>query len=118
MTTIEQLMHATLHEVFGERDDQRRRAAIARVYATDVRFADADGVVTGRDALDVKARGILAGAPGFVFTTDGPARVVQDLGYQAWGFGPQGQPPVVRGADIALVAGGLITSLHTMLITG
>jgi hypothetical protein len=44
-------------------------------------------------------------------------RVTQDLGYLAWSFGPEGAAPVVRGADIALVADGLITSVHTLLLT-
>jgi SnoaL-like protein len=115
--TTEELMRANLLEVFGERDPDRRRAAIARICAPDVEFADPEETVVGHAALDAKAQGILDQAPGFVFAPDGPVRVVQDLGYLAWGFGPQGGPPVVRGADIALVRDGLITSLHTLLMT-
>ena len=117
MATIEQLMQANLLEVFGERDSGRRRAAIARTYASDVRFADPEETVQGHEALNAKAQKILDDAPGFVFAIDGPVRVVQDLGYLAWSFGPAGAAPVVRGADIALVADGLITSVHTLLVT-
>jgi hypothetical protein len=35
---ITELMHANLFEVFNERDDAHRLAAIARIYADDVRL--------------------------------------------------------------------------------
>ena len=117
MATIEQLMHANLLEVFNQRDGERRRAAIGRTYAPEVRFSDPDEVVEGHEALDAKAQKLLDGAPGFVFTPAGPIQVNHDLGYLAWNFGPAGQPPVARGTDIALVTDGLITSLYTLLFT-
>ena len=117
MATIEQLMQANLLEVFNERDGERRRAAIGRTYGSDVRFSDPDEVVEGHEALDAKAQKILDGAPGFVFSPAGPIQVNHDLGYLAWNFGPQGQPPVVRGVDIALVTDGLIHAVYTLLFT-
>jgi SnoaL-like domain len=117
MASIEQLMHANLLEVFNERDGERRRAAIARTYADGVTFADPDELVEGHAALDAKAQKILDGAPGFVFSAAGPIRVNHDLGYLEWSLGPEGQPPVVRGLDIALVADGLITAVYTLLLS-
>jgi hypothetical protein len=35
---IAELMHANLFEVFDQRDSTLRRAAIARIYADDVRW--------------------------------------------------------------------------------
>jgi hypothetical protein len=116
MATIEQLMRANLLEVFNERDGARRRAAIARTYSPGVRFSDPDDIVEGFAELDAKAQTILDDAPGFSFTLAGPIQVNHDLGYLRWNFGPAGQPPVVRGVDIALVAGGLIISLYTVLL--
>ncbi|GLY16823.1 nuclear transport factor 2 family protein [Kineosporia rhizophila] len=114
--TIEELMHANLLEVFGERDAERRRAAIERTCAPDVRFSDPQEVVVGRDALSAKAQKILDEAPGFVFSPAAPAYAVQNLGHLAWNFGPQTQPPIVRGIDIALVENGLIASFYTLLL--
>lgn len=81
-------------------------------------FADPEDIVTGRDALDAKAGRLLDESPGLVFSAAGPVRVNHDLGYLAWNLGPEGQPPVVRGLDIALVKGGLISSLYTLLLNG
>ena len=115
VNTISDLMHANLLEVFGERDRERRLASIARTYTEDVVLHDPEGVVTGRTALDAKVAGLLDGAPGFVFRPSGPLRECDDLGLLAWEFGPDGEPPVVRGIDIALVSDGRIASLHTIL---
>ena len=46
--TISLLMDANLLEVFNERDDERRAAAISSYYAPDVRWTDDDGVTVGR----------------------------------------------------------------------
>lgn len=104
-----------LFDVFNERDADKRRAAIARVYSPDVKFIDPDEVVSGCDALDVKAGRLLAEAPEFVFSGGGQIMVNHDLGYLAWNFGPAGQPAVVRGMDIALVQDGVISTIYTLL---
>jgi hypothetical protein len=108
-------MQANLLEVFNERDEASRRAAIARTYTPDVVFSDPEEVVIGHEALNSKAERLLDEAPGFVFRPIGPILTSHDLGYLAWGFGPDGGDPVVRGLDIALVDGGLIKTLYTLL---
>ncbi|WP_307860009.1 nuclear transport factor 2 family protein [Curtobacterium aurantiacum] len=109
------LMHANLFEVFGERDPDRRRAAIERTYAPDVTFFDPDEVVTGHDALQAKAQRLLDGTPGFVFSPAGPVYENHGMGYLAWHFGPEGQPPVVSGMDICFVEGDVIAKVYTLL---
>jgi hypothetical protein len=117
VTQIADLMAANLLEVFGERDPARRRAAIERTYAPDVVFSDPDEVVVGHEALAAKAQKILDGAPDFVFAPAGQTYVNHDLGYLAWGFGPEGADPIVRGVDIALVRDGLIANVYTLLLS-
>jgi uncharacterized protein YcaQ len=114
-STIEELMHANLHEVFAERDAEKRAAAIARIYRDDVVFSDPDELVVGRAALAAKAQKLLDDAPGFAFVADGPIRVNHDMGHLAWAFGPAGQEPIVRGFDIAFVENGLIAKVYTLL---
>ena len=115
-TAIESLMNANLLEVFGQRDPVQRRAAIDRIYSEYVVFLDPEEVVEGRDALDVKAQKLLDGAPGFVFSAAGPVYVNNDMGYLAWNFGPAGQPPAVRGVDIAFVHEDRIAKVYTLLL--
>jgi hypothetical protein len=51
-----------------------------------------------------------------VFRPDGPVRVSHDLGQLAWAFGPEGEAPVVRGVDIALIEGDRIAKVYTLLL--
>lgn len=115
-TSISTLMHTNLLDVFNERDRDRRHSVIDRIHAEDVVFHDPEGTLVGRAALDDKVQGLLDGALGWVFRPAGPVRESRGLGLLAWEFGPEGQPPVVTGIDIALVDdGGRIATLHTML---
>ncbi|MEV4620220.1 nuclear transport factor 2 family protein [Asanoa sp. NPDC049573] len=116
MPGAEELLHSNLHEVFGERDPRRRRAAIDRTYTEDVTFTDPDGVYRGREALDNQAQKLLDGAPGFVFEEDGPAYLGPDTAAQAWRFGPPGNP-VARGVDVLTIRDGLVSDLRTLLAT-
>ncbi|MCR0983404.1 nuclear transport factor 2 family protein [Roseomonas populi] len=114
-TGIAALLRRNLHEVFGERDAARRRAAIAELYAEDLVFADPHGTQHGQAALDKAVERLHEELPGFVFTETGPAQAVEGAGRLAWGFGPPGQPPRVTGLDVVLVREGRITSLFTFL---
>ncbi len=55
MPDAAELLRMNLHEVFSERDPEKRRGAIERTYAEDVRFIDPQGEVVGREALNDRA---------------------------------------------------------------
>lgn len=110
-----EVLRTNLREVFGERDGERRRRAIDRLYGDDVRFTDPEGTVTGRAALFDKVQGILDGAPDHFTFVEESSGAAGDLGLLRWAFGPPDAPPVVRGTDVALVAEGRIVTLYTIL---
>lgn len=88
-----ELLRANLHEVFSQRDSDRRRAAIERTYADDVRFIDPEAEVVGWQALNDRAQQLLDGAPGdSVLEEDGPRYLGPDTAAMAWRFGPPGSP--------------------------
>ena len=115
--SLEKLMYANLLEVFGERDPERRMAAIRRTYTPDVVAADPDGEVVGYEALSAKAQSILDQSPDFVFQVDGTVYQVADALYLGWALGPEGAAPVVRGADFALVRDGRMSRLYTVIFS-
>jgi hypothetical protein len=105
MPDVNELLHSNLHEVFAERDPERRRVAIERTYAEDVTFIDPEGEVVGRQALSDQAQKLLDGlVAGFVFEEDGPRYVGTDTAALAWRLGP----PVARWP------GGSISSRSVM----
>lgn len=114
--TVSDLLSANLHEVFGNRDAASRRAAIERIYTEDVEFTDPEGVSTGRDALEDKARALLERVPPtFRFTEDGERYASAGNGALAWAFGPEGEP-AARGIDIITVREGRIAALLTLFV--
>lgn len=82
--TIDQLMHGNLFDVFNERDPQRRRAAVAKIYAPTVRWTDDEGVYVGHDALDTKAAQLQNGLGPLQFVADGPVHQTTGFGFLAW----------------------------------
>jgi hypothetical protein len=114
-TALADLMERNLFDVFGQANSARRAAAIAELYTADCTFFEAEGQVTGREALNTKVESIRKDAPGFVFRVAGPAQVNHDLGRLRWQLGPAGAPPVVTGTDIAIFENGRIRALYTFL---
>jgi hypothetical protein len=73
MPDARELLHSNLHEVFSERDLERRRAAIERTYTEDVRFIDPEGEFVGWQALSDQVQKLLDGPlAGFVFRRGRP----------------------------------------------
>jgi hypothetical protein len=115
MADGEQLLHRNLHEVFAERDPERRWKAIERTYAEDVSFIDPEGEVVGRRALGERAQKLLDTAPDdFVFEEDGPRYAGIDSAALAWRFGPSGNP-VARGIDVLTIRNGRVSALRTLV---
>src|SRR5205809_7120856 len=64
--SISTLLTRNLHDVFGENDPARRRAAINEIYTEDCVFYDpTKGVYRGRDEIDRVAGKIKATHPDF-----------------------------------------------------
>lgn len=114
--TTPELMHANLLEVFNERDRARRRAAIARTYASDIRWTDDDGVTTGRAALDAKAEALQAKLGDPQFVAAGPTYQTLGLGYLAFHLVDSGGDGLHgSGFDVAIVRDDRIAELYTVL---
>jgi hypothetical protein len=109
-------MHANLLEVFNERDHDLRRAAIARIYADDIRWTEDDGITIGRDALNAKTIDLQARLGDLQFIAAGPTHQTLGLGYLAFHLvEPGGDTPVSSGFDVAIVHDGVIAQLYTVL---
>ena len=110
-----ELLHNNLHEVFSQRDPERRWAAIERTYTEDVTFIDPEGAFVGRQALSDQAQKLLDGVlAGFVLEEDGPRYIGTDIAALAWRFGPPGHP-VARGIDILTIRDGRVSAVRTLI---
>ncbi|MFB1294082.1 nuclear transport factor 2 family protein [Mycobacterium sp. pW049] len=114
---IDAVMLSNLLDVFNEREGAARQAAIARTYAEDVRWTDAEGVVSGRDALEAKCVELQSNLGESQFVSAGPVHQLPGFGYLAWSLvDPASGNAVMTGFDAAVVRDGVITDLWTVLI--
>lgn len=112
---VRELLDRNLQEVFGENDDERRRAAIDELWAEDGVLYVPPGIVSGRDAIDKFAGDLRKTHPLFVYTPHGAPQVLHDAGRLAWGSGPSGEAPEYTGWDIIHVHNGRIAALYVFL---
>ncbi len=111
---IETLIKRNLHEVFGERDAQKRRQAIAEIWTEDCVFIDHSGKSQGRDELDRAVTLLHQRLPGYVFSELRPADLLHESGRLAWSYGRPGEEPI-KGLDVVLVRNGQISLMLTFL---
>ena len=112
----EPLLHENLVRVFGERNRERRQAAIAEIYAPDAVLYEPDVSAAGHQAINDAVETLLANVPPeFVFTAQGAAIGHHGIARLRWAAGPPNGPVAVTGTDIALVAAGRIQRLYVLL---
>src|SRR5258708_8851371 len=90
MFSTSTLLTRNLHDVFGEDDPARRRAAIDEIFTEDCVFYDpSQGVYRGRDEIDRVAGAIKATHPDFRYQ---PIAAPEELGNGGRGQLVSGRP--------------------------
>jgi|SRR6516164_7378580 hypothetical protein len=110
--SIATLLSRNLHEVFGENDPVRRRAAIDEIWAEDGVFYDPNGVHRGRDEIDRVAGSIKATHPDFRYQPLSPPEVTGDGGRIRWVSGRPGEAPAYAGTDFLIARDGRIVAVY------
>jgi len=88
--SIETLLKRNLHEVFGERNANRRREAIAQLWTDDCVFIDHNGKNT--DAMNsIVHRALISGFPTTFSVSFGPVEhsTKAAIGLELWTAGPR-----------------------------
>jgi hypothetical protein len=115
VSVIETLLNRNLREVFGEGDQDRRRAAIQALYTEDCVLYVPPGIFVGHDALDKFAGDLRATHPHFVYTPHGAPQALHNSGRLAWGSGPNGETPQYTGVDFIIARDEKIAALYVYL---
>src|SRR5258707_3410403 len=107
MFSTSTLLTRNLHDVFGENDAARRRAAIEEIFTEDGVFYDpTNGAHRGRDEIDRVAAAIRATHPDFRYQPLAEPEELGNGGRPQWGSGrPRGAPPYARTDFIILTDG-------------
>jgi len=112
---ITALLCRNLTEVFDEHDADRRRVAIAELWAADAIFVDPEGRFVGHAALETAIEKLHDNTPGHRFAPNGEPLVHEGGGLLNWTYGPDDDPARITGQDVAVVADGKIVALYTYL---
>jgi hypothetical protein len=110
--SISTLLIRNLHDVFGENDPARRRAAIDEMFTEDCVFYEPNGVHRGRDEIDRIAGAIKATHPTFRYQPIAEPEEVGNGGRIQWVSGSPGQAPEYSGTDFVIARDGRIAAIY------
>ena len=111
--SISTLLTRNLHDVFGENDPVRRRAAIDEVFTEDCVFYDpSKGVYRGRGEIDRVAGAIRATHPDLRYQPIAEPEEVGNGGRIRWVSGRPGEAPAYAGTDFIIARDGRIAALY------
>lgn len=111
--SISTLLIRNLHDVFGENDPMRRRAAIGEIFTEDCVFYDLSrGVYRGRDEIDRVAGAIRATHPDFRYQPIAEPEELGNGGRLQWVSGRPGEAPAYAGTDFITARDGRIAALY------
>ena len=111
--SISTLLTRNLHDVFGENDGTRRRAAIDEIYTEDCVFYDpAKNVYRGRAEIDRVAGEIKATHPDFRYQPIVGPEESGNGGRIQWVSGRPGEAPAYAGTDFIIARDGRIAALY------
>jgi hypothetical protein len=111
-SSISTLLTRNLHDVFGENDPARRRAAIDEIFTEDCVFYDSsNGAYRGRDELDRIAGEIRATHPDLRYQPIAEPDESGNGGRIQWVAGRPGEAPAYAGTDFITVRNGRIAAL-------
>jgi hypothetical protein len=106
--SISTLLTCNLHDVFGENDSARRRAAIDEMFTEDcVFYVPSGGVYRGRDEIDRIAGAIKITHPDFRYQPIAEPEELGNGGRIQWVSGRPGDAPAYAGTDFIRHAGGI-----------
>ena len=111
--SISTLLLRNLHDVFGELDPVRRRAAIEEIFHEDgVFYEPGGGTYRGHDEIDRIAGVIKAKHPDFRYQPLAPPEETGDGGRVRWVSGVLGQAPEYAGTDFIVARDGKIAAVY------
>jgi hypothetical protein len=111
--SISNLLLRNLHDVFGENDPVRRRAAVDEIFHEDAVFHDPNnGIYRGRDEIHRIAGVIKATHPDFRYQPIAPPEELGDGGRVRWVSGSPGKAPAYAGTDFIIARDGRIAAVY------
>ena len=114
--TVKDLMKQNLFGVFGERDADKRRSLIAKIWDSKGIFIDPHGRYVGHSGINEAVEQLQRRLPGYAFSILAETDAYSGVGRLQWGYGPTGEPRRLTGVDVLVASDdGRIAILYTFV---
>ena len=110
--SIATLLTRNLHDVFGENNPARRRAAVGEIFTEDCVFYEPSGVYRGRDEIDRVAGALKATHPDFRYQPMAAPEELGNGGRIQWVSGRPGEAPAYAGTGFIIARDGRIAAVY------
>jgi hypothetical protein len=111
---VKDLMKQNLLGVFSERDAEKRRSLIAKIWDRKGIFIDPEGRYVGHTAINDAVEQLQHRSPDFAFSVLADGDAYSGVGRLRWGFGPPSEPRKITGIDVLVASDDRrITALYT-----
>jgi hypothetical protein len=111
--SVSTLLTRNLHDVFGENNPVRRRAAINEIFTEDYVFYEPGGrVYRARDEIDRVAGTFRAMHPDFRYQPIAEPEELGNAGRIKWVEGRSSEAPAVAGTDFIIARDGRIGAIY------
>ena len=115
-SVVKDLMKQNLLGVFGERDAEKRRSLIAKIWDSKAIFIDPEGRYVGHTAINDAAEQLQRRFPDFAFSELADGDAYSGVGRLRWGFGPPDEPRKMTGMDVLVASDDRrITAIYTFV---
>lgn len=101
---VKDLMKQNLLGIFGERNVEKRRSVIAKIWEKEGIFIDPDGRWVGQAAVNDAAEQLQRRFPNFAFSVLKDGDAYNGAGRLFWSFGPPDEPQKVTGVDVCFTS--------------
>jgi hypothetical protein len=113
---VKDLMKKNLLGVFSERDAEKRRSLIAKIWDSKGIFIDPEGRHVGHAAINDAAEQLQRKFPDFAFSELADGDAYNGVGRVRWGFGPPSESRKMTGIDVLVASDDRrIAALYTFV---
>ena len=113
---VKDLMKQNLLGVFSERDAEKRRSLIAKIWDSNCIFIDPEGRYVGHTGINDAAEQLRHRFPDFAFSVLADGDGNSGVGRLRWGFGPPSEPRKITGIDVLVASDDRrITAIYTFV---
>jgi hypothetical protein len=113
---VKDLMKQNLLGVFSEREAEKRRSLIAKIWDSKAIFIDPEGRYVGHAGINDAAEQLQRRFPDFAFSVLADAAAYSGVGRLRWGFGRPSEPRKITGIDVLVASDDRrISALYTFV---